>query len=79
MSPDRERTIKFIDWTLTVFRKEWMDAPLDGKKAAFEKINKALEMRVEVMKLINYDQAIQDADKPQAKKPKPKIEPPPSL
>lgn len=83
MSPDRENTLKFVDWTLAVMRQEWIDAkgdkPLELKW--FERINRALEMRIDVMKMIAYDHAIAKPVPIPAKemKAKKKTAPPPKL
>lgn len=71
MSPDRERILKFTDWVLSIFRQEWVDATPEERKAAFEKINRALEMRVDLMKMIAYDYAIQEKQEMVDKKPSP--------
>lgn len=87
MSPERANTIKFIDWTLGIMRQEWIDSEGDteAQRKWFERINAALDRRVDVMKLVAYDHAIglppapasipSPAAKPKVKS-KPKQQPP---
>lgn len=82
MSPERANVIRFIDWTISVFRQEWVDAEgdRDERRKWFACINSALDKRIEVMKLVAYDNE-HPAAKPVSKsKPKSKpIQEPPTI
>lgn len=78
---DREYTIAFIDWTLTIMRMEWTEATEKSDKMKwFERINQALDRRCDMMKLVAYDREQEGKSKgPLKKNNKKPVPPPPSL